>query len=897
MVTQEENVSRVAKYESFYAGTRYYGGAPVTTTRTSAGTVVGTTSTGKEFKVPQSGQSGIAPDGRPIPIFESEEAQAKWLTENYPDYTFQSTAQGVVGTPVDKGTVKEQPGTYDYGGSGGVYGSIRRRDLTKGKDITSQDIKDVVLAGVQMSRGAQEDIYYGRESRQALPAAGSIMMTSYYPVDDGVIGTYPERRTLTVEDVGVVREREQRQAFEQWQKETPESKRRFGAFFSPASQKLAIGTIMEKGVMSYSPENILIGQEMQEEAQYEYWKARQDKTPAGIIKYVGGTLLSNPISRIPIGYKTGELLGFGKGQVMNLAGKGSGVATQAPKWIWKGGELVLLGVGTYQYGKEAFTAGSEWDYDKGQPKRREPERAVGVAYDIITGIVPGMAGYETGFKKSIEYPGKSLGLEYGEDIGPMQASESDVTIETLVGAEGRVIQAGTSKDVSSTVMRGRGGVYSIKEGELSLRVSGVGGVSEQTGTSLQSFKGATGFGELVAGTGGTTTRVNMDTLLGTGESGFEGVVAEPVGGIGARWYGDYGVNVPVKETYFLGSSRFSFKPIGEPKFLDEVKFDELPEGKQKDFFKEFFDIEEGDFLVKTSRQYEVSGLSATQADIKPFKSTVEIESLTKPITSSSGGGKGGKGGTYEVGPTDHSLGQSMFGDLSGVGGFNIDLTWADIGAGSGASAAGLEFIVKPPKVIGDSAAGMQSVILGTSTKQAQKQSQSLLLGSVLKQSQSQKLRQSQSQITGQMSMQAQATKQATSQASASQTALGTLLGTTQAGLTGAATDFTYDFTPTPPPPFIPYIPQLGGGRSPYRFSAPKVPKRKYKYTPTVVGALSGRKFKGKPSPNVGVQIMGIRYPTESIRMPKVKMPKAKGRKKAKRRKGGIMDRVFGGLKL
>lgn len=63
MVTREENVDRVAEYESFYTGTRQIGGTVLTQGAT--------TSTGRPIPVPISGQSYITPEGYTVPYATS----------------------------------------------------------------------------------------------------------------------------------------------------------------------------------------------------------------------------------------------------------------------------------------------------------------------------------------------------------------------------------------------------------------------------------------------------------------------------------------------------------------------------------------------------------------------------------------------------------------------------------------------------------------------------------------------------------------------------------------------------------------------------------------------------------------------------------------------------------
>ena len=104
------------------------------------------------------------------------------------------------------------------------------------------------------------------------------------------------------------------------------------------------------------------------------------------------------------------------------------------------------------------------------------------------------------------------------------------------------------------------------------------------------------------------------------------------------------------------------------------------------------------------------------------------------------------------------------------------------------------------------------------------------------------------------------------------------LGQGTSTTTSTITDFGKPFTPTrllpPPTPF--FIPDIGGGIGFPKLSRRAKGKRTYRYTPTVVGALTGRTQ--APTKDVGVQIMGIRYRAGTKKKTKVRKAKKKGKK-------------------
>ena len=84
---------------------------------------------------------------------------------------------------------------------------------------------------------------------------------------------------------------------------------------------------------------------------------------------------------------------------------------------------------------------------------------------------------------------------------------------------------------------------------------------------------------------------------------------------------------------------------------------------------------------------------------------------------------------------------------------------------------------------------------------------------------------------------------------------------------------SYGFSPSPSPYFIP---DIGGGIGFPKRSKRVKGKRTYRYTPTVVGSLSGRTQ--TPTKDVGAQIMGIRYRAGTKKKTKVRKAKKKGKK-------------------
>jgi len=66
--------------------------------------------------------------------------------------------------------------------------------------------------------------------------------------------------------------------------------------------------------------------------------------------------------------------------------------------------------------------------------------------------------------------------------------------------------------------------------------------------------------------------------------------------------------------------------------------------------------------------------------------------------------------------------------------------------------------------------------------------------------------------------------------------------------------------PSALPPFFPIFPSLGGGKA--KLDGGKKYRRLYKYTPTWFGIESGKRLKKTPSPYVGIQVGGIRYPAK-----------------------------------